>query len=117
MPQFIQEPGYSGELVSLGGVISKNRGRQIEIKNVTVGPVAVQIMDDNPKRYRAFLQNTSDTPLSLFLGSRATTVGHIIIPVGATFQFDNDFPWCGAVIAVNTSVGDTIIPFIEVSIA
>lgn len=119
----VLEPGYTGVLISLGGVKDvSGRGRLADYEYVTMtGPISRQLLAPNPKRIAACIQN----------------IGHLYGGVDALIQIDDrypgsgprfqlqtretlwinqDFPWTGAVFAY-VAVGGLYLYVNEIRIA
>lgn len=102
-PPTYTETGNLLPLLSLGGVLAQpGQGRTISSNSFTLSTVlgAQQIMDSNPKRISAVIQNVDDLAspgsyIEVFLGG-LNTIPLILAPYG-TLQIDRDFPWTGCV--------------------
>lgn len=92
-----QESGYSGELVSLGGVRGiRFRGRQCDSATYTLVTGDNQsVLVENGRRISAIIQNVDDVDaVDVRLGDGPVFVR--IYPHGS-LQIDSDFPWTGYV--------------------
>lgn len=84
------EPGYSGELVSLGGVRGiTGRGRKIEILPVTVFGAEL-IRPANPQRISLLVVNCSIN--DGYVGIGVATPNALLLRAGGSFQIDTNFP-------------------------
>lgn len=108
------EPGYNGQLVSLGGVVgASGKGRVID-SSAFILAGAIQVLSPNPKRISALILNGDPANnANVFLGD---TNGFSVVlgPLGS-FQIDINFPWTGEVDASPAS-GNPVISVNEVSV-
>ena len=94
----LQEPGFTGVLVSLGGLRSlTSRGRQVETNQVTVSAAGELLLSDNSRRISAIITNRGGNTLSLCLGRPAVSSDYITLLDAQSFQIDALFPWTGSV--------------------
>lgn len=103
-----QEPGYDGQLVSLGGFksSSKDRGRQVESRQDTLNNSEVNVLPANSRRIAAMIYiSTATAPVGISLGELTTSADYtVFLNAGDTFQIDYQLPWTGVVIAATTGV-------------
>lgn len=94
-PLMITEPGYNGQLVSLGGVLgAPGKGRQMFNHVFAMASGAVPLLSPNPMRIAALIQN-ADTTLAvlLYVGTTSTLQYLVTLNAGGSLQIDQDFPW------------------------
>lgn len=94
------ESGYRGILTSLGGVKGQlNHGRVIVNTVLAVTSNQQQLLDNNPKRISAIIQNIDPGAESIYLALGEPVVGTdgLTLGVNQSFQIDGLFPWTGAV--------------------
>jgi hypothetical protein len=106
--------GGSGQLVSLGGIISK-KGHGLEFENggqTTAASPGSIIRSANPKRVALVLQNLG--PDNCYIGLGDTT--NIELGVLDSLTIDKDFPWTGAVSAMIKNVASNV-SFYELQLA
>ena len=111
----VQEPGYNGTLISLGGVKgTSGRGRQCNSNGVSVTTTRVQVLPSNSKRISCLMNNIGSDTIWLILGNAADDVVSGIIPNGS-YQIDALHPWTGGIYAfVNTT--PSTLSFAEMSV-
>lgn len=117
------EPGNGLPLLSLGGIVSlPGQGRIIRSFSATTGSGAdgndYQILDANPKRISALIQNLDDAAhpgslVEVFLGS-ANTMAITLGTLGC-LQIDRDFPCIGAIIIAAAS-GSPVVTVQEIGL-
>jgi len=119
-PTIYGEPGHQGtDLVSLAGVPGNDRGREISSYSVTLGSGIVLLLQANPQRIAAVIQNYDDPAapgsfVQVYLGG-VNTIPITLSPLG-TLQIDVNLPWAGE-IYVNTTPNSPVVVANEVSIA
>jgi len=93
-----QEAGYQGRLVSLGGVVgAPGRGRQARQLNNSVDNTGTKlIMESNPKRLSALIQNIDAINMYIMFGDELYNYGFLLRPYDI-FQIDQNLPWAGSV--------------------
>lgn len=99
MAEPIREPGYTGRLVSLGGVMGRPfQGRQgIRYTIALTGGVGQIGIPVNPHRISATVQifvGTDD--LQVYLGNSTDGPAFILAPRDL-LQIDHNLPWTGAI--------------------
>lgn len=99
-----QEPGYAGQLISLGGFksSSKDRGRQVESRIDSLNNSEVVVLPANSRRIAAiiYIQATTTQPVGIAFGELTTSSDYtVLLNSGDVFQIDYNFPWTGVVIA------------------
>lgn len=108
-----RESGAFSKLVSLGGVVQTNgRGREMYHAQVTIPAAGVCVLNNNPKRISAIIQNIGTVVHSICFDPN--TISLYVYP-GQSFQIDSDFPWTGEVFIYATGVVSTV-QICEVSI-
>lgn len=103
-----QEPGYVGQLVSLGGfkASNKDRGRQVDSRQDTLNNSEVNILPSNGRRISALIYvYTATVPVGISFGELTTSSDYsFFLSAGDSFQIDYQFPWTGVVIAATSGV-------------
>jgi hypothetical protein len=110
------EAGNAGLLISLGGIIGRiGAGREIASDYLTsVGGNYVQVLDSNPKRLSAIVQNRGTDLLLVAFGEMSVSGSAILIDPHGSFQIDQNFPWTGPVFV--TSPTNVDFSIFEVSV-
>lgn len=115
----VSEPGYNGQLVSLGGVHGlAGYGRIVQPYQAFILSGLVLVLPANPKRISAMLQNWDDAAnpgsrVLLFLGGQ---YGQLIqLLAYGSLQIDNNFPWTGEIYA-NAVANTPSLNVIEVTV-
>lgn len=110
----VLDTGYIGQTKSLSGVLgSSGMGLVCQIESVAL-PTSTntQVMQSNPSRKWALLQNINASDITVFFGDVAASgVAGIRLPRYGTIQIDENLPWCGAMTAFQDS-GSTINLFV-----
>jgi hypothetical protein len=111
MAEPIQEAGYNGRLVSLGGVVGGvGRGRRGERFTRALSAGVGQIgIPSNPGRIAATIQifNGADD-LQVYFGDSTDGPAYILAPRDM-LQIDSNLPWIGAVYLYSAGAGVTVL--------
>lgn len=102
-----QEAGFSGTLVSLGGVSGvRYRGRQTtgEVITVEAATPNTLLLASNPRRLAAIVQNIGAANIALTFGAEGVGNEGLTLAPGVSFQIDYNFPWTGDVRGVANTV-------------
>lgn len=103
-----REPGYSGQLISLGGVqgaIGQGRERLSRRLVATAAADAMVVFPSNQLRLFATFYNAGAAPIYLCFGAPSSSDVQAILVAGTWFQIDKDLPWTGALSIYFTSAG------------
>lgn len=92
------EPGHTGQLVSLGGVVDNTgNGRQLRGDSATLGTTVTQILGANPGRIAALISNDGADNVYVFGKALSAVNAWAVLRPGGSFQIDQSFPWTGEV--------------------
>lgn len=110
----VRDTGYLGQTVSLAGVKGAlGQGLVVQIESVALASSTnIQVLQSNPSRKWAVLQNINTNDITVFFGDVAASgVAGVRLAKYGSFQLDKNIPWCGAMTAFQDS-GSTINLFV-----
>jgi hypothetical protein len=111
----IRDSGYNGSLVSLAGIVGAfGQGRNVvtgQYVNETTTPAVV--LNANPKRIWASIQNTGSAATTLSYGEGGSFKEFVNMQPWDIYVIDADHPWTGSVAISSTDIN---LLFAEVSI-
>ena len=114
MPTVADMGYWEGNLRSLANTKGlTSYGLRIQVNSVAVPTSTnVQVMNANPNRRWALMQNINTDDITVFFGDLAGAgVAGIRLPTYGTLQIDDKIPWTGAMTAFQDS-GSTINLFV-----
>lgn len=115
-----REPGFNGQLISLGGIRGKigagQRYRQELIELATT--YAAEAIPSNPLRTWMMIQNRVENtvPISVSFGDSTPAAASISLQLGDTLIIDRNNPWTGSIGFAHASAGTEYVRVAEFSI-
>lgn len=110
------ESGYSGVLVSLGGIMQTGgTGRESNNTAWSLITTTSTILETNPKRIAALFVNQG--PGKVWLSLKATSAANegVFLAPNGSFQIDQNLPWTGCISAI-TDTNGTILTILQISV-
>lgn len=110
----VRDTGYNGTLKSLAGIGgAQGMGLVCQVESVSLlTSVNTQILQSNPCRSWAFMQNINASPITVFFGDIAAAgVAGVRLIQNASLLINEDLRWSGAMTAFQDS-GSTINLFV-----
>lgn len=115
-----REPGFNGQLISLGGVRGKigvgQRYRQELVELATT--YAAEAVPANPLRTWMIIQNRVDNtvPIRVSFGDSTPAAASIELQLGESLIIDKSNPWTGSLGFVHSSAGTEYVRVLEFSV-